>query len=237
MPLPFKDQVALVTGGTAGIGLAIAEALSGAGARVCVTGRGKTALDAAGRSLGALALAGDMGDEASVRDVAIRVTEQLGGVDMLIQNAGTWSGGAVESASLADFDRQWQVNVRGPYLLTQLLLPTLKQRRGQIVFINSSSGARSHAHVSQYAATKFALKAIADALREEVNEAGVRVISVFPGKTATPLQERIMTGSGRPYHPERLLQPVEVAEVVTNSLALPRGAEVTDVHVRPMRKA
>lgn len=235
MDARLKDQVALVTGGTAGIGLAIARALAGAGARVCVTGRNQTALDETVRTLGAgaVGLAGDMGDEGQVRAIAGRMMDQFGGVDLLVQNAGTWAGGPVETASLADFDRQWQVNVRGPFLLTQLLLPELKQRRGQVVFINSSSGARSHANVSQYAATKFALKAIADALREEVAAEGVRVVTVFPGKTATPLQERIMRGLGRPYQPQLLLQPEDVAEVVLTTVTLPRTAQVTDVHVQP----
>ena len=127
------------------------------------------------------------------------------------------------------------MNVRGPYLLTQLLLPTIRQRRGQVVFINSTSGVRSHANISQYAATKFALKAIADALREEVNAAGVRVISVYPGKTATPLQERIMREKGLAYLPDQLMQPEDVAGVVIAALTAPRTAEVTDIHIRPAR--
>ncbi|MGC2391714.1 MAG: hypothetical protein WA621_20145, partial [Candidatus Acidiferrum sp.] len=83
---------------------------------------------------------------------------------------------------------------------------------------------------------KHALKAIADALRAEVNELGVRVISVYPGRTATPQQEKIHELEGRSYHSDRLLQPEDVAQAVLNALAMPRTAEVTDIQIRPMRK-
>ena len=75
-----------------------------------------------------------------------------------------------------------------------------------------------------------------DSLRDEVNEDGVRVLSVFPGRTATPRQERIHAGEGREYRPERLLQPADVASVVVCALELPRTAEVTDISLRPFLK-
>jgi NADP-dependent 3-hydroxy acid dehydrogenase YdfG len=110
----------------------------------------------------------------------------------------------------------------------------LRAREGQIVFINSTVGLTARANVSQFAATQHALKAIADSLREEMNPRGVRVVSVYAGRTATPRQARIHAVEGKPYPPERLMQPEDVASVVLNALALPRSAEVTDVRVRPM---
>jgi NADP-dependent 3-hydroxy acid dehydrogenase YdfG len=91
--------------------------------------------------------------------------------------------------------------------------------------------------VSQYAATKHALKAVADSLRAEVNSQGIRVLSVYPGRTATPTQESLHALEGKPYRPTRLLQPEDVAAVVMNALCLPRTAEVTDIHIRPMMKS
>jgi len=126
--------------------------------------------------------------------------------------------------------------VRGPYLLTQCLLPLLRRRPGQVVFINSSAGLTARANVGQYAATKHALKAVADSLRDEVNRDGVRVLSVFPGRTATPTQEALHRLEGRPYRPERLLQPADVAAVVVHALGLPRTAEVTEIKIRPLVK-
>jgi NADP-dependent 3-hydroxy acid dehydrogenase YdfG len=133
-------------------------------------------------------------------------------------------------------DRQYRINVRAPYMLTQALLPMLKSRRGQIVFINSSAGLNARANVSQYAATKHALKAVADSLREEINAEGLRVLSVYPGRTATPMQADVHTMEGRAYRPDRLMQPEDVAAVVINALSLPSSAEVTDIHVRPLIK-
>ena len=112
----------------------------------------------------------------------------------------------------------------------------LKSRRGQIVFINSSLGLASKAEAGQYAAAKHALKALADSLRDEVNADAVRVLSVFPGRTATPMQAALYAKEGKAYHPEVLLQPEDVAAVVINALTLPRTAEVTEIRIRPLKK-
>lgn len=110
----------------------------------------------------------------------------------------------------------------------------LKTRRGQIVFINSIAGIYAMPHVGQYAATQHALKAVTDSLRAEVNAAGVRFLSVYPGRTATPMQEAVHEREGRVYVPERLMQPEDVAAAVLSALGLPRTAEVTDLHIRPL---
>jgi NADP-dependent 3-hydroxy acid dehydrogenase YdfG len=157
-------------------------------------------------------------------------------LDILVHSAGSITLGQTETAPVADFDEQYRTNVRAPYMLTQTLLPLLRPRQGQVVFLNSSVGLNARAGVGQYAATKHALKAIADSLREEVNAAGVRVLSVFLGRTASPMQEAIHAAEGKAYYPERLLQPQDVAAVVLNALSLPRTAEVTDISIRPLMK-
>jgi NADP-dependent 3-hydroxy acid dehydrogenase YdfG len=91
-------------------------------------------------------------------------------------------------------------------------------------------------NVGQYASTKHALKAVADSLRAEVDAEGVRVLSVYPGRTATPMQASVHEREGMAYIPERLMQPEDVAGVVINALCLPRTAEVTDIHIRPFVK-
>ena len=120
-----------------------------------------------------------------------------------------------------------------PFRLTQLLLPALTSSRGLVVFINSTAGRTPLAEVGQYAATKYALRALADTLREECNAAGVRVCSVFLGSTATSMQAAVRAKQKRPYHPERLIQPDDVAQMVSGILALPQTAEVTDIIMRP----
>ena len=145
--------------------------------------------------------------------------------------------GTLADAPAEDFDLLYRTNLLGPYLLTQALLPLIRQRKGEIVFINSSVGLSARANIGQYAATKHALRAIADSLRDEVNSDGVRVLSVFPGGTSSPTQEKIHAIEKRPYRPDRLLQPEDIASVVLNALCLPRTAEVTEIKIRPMLKS
>jgi NADP-dependent 3-hydroxy acid dehydrogenase YdfG len=122
-------------------------------------------------------------------------------------------------------------------MLTQKLLPLLKKPRGQIVFINSSLGLNARANAGHYSATQHAFKALADSLRDEVNGDDVRVLSIFLGRTATPLMQALYAKEGRPYQPELLLQPADVASVVLNTLTLPWTAEVTSIIIRPMQKS
>ncbi len=116
------------------------------------------------------------------------------------------------------------------------MLPALKRAAGQIVFVGSSAGYTPSPDAALYAATKQGLKAFADGLRQEVNADGVRVVTVNPGRTATPMQEAVHAHEGRPYRPELLMRPEDVVDVVLAVLSLGPTAEVTDVSIRPMRK-
>jgi short-subunit dehydrogenase len=229
-----------VTGASSGIGRAIAVALAAAGATVYAVARRRHELEAtASQTNGAgrfEVYEADLVVDEQIRGLAEALRARQGGVDVLIHSAGTISLGELETASVDELDRQYAANIRAPYLLTQALLPALRASEGQIVFINSTVGLAARATVAQYAATKHALKALADSLREEVNSQGVRVSSVYLGRTATPLQAEVHAFEGKPYTPERLMQPEDVASVVLNALLLPRGAELTDVMVRPMLK-
>jgi NADP-dependent 3-hydroxy acid dehydrogenase YdfG len=158
-------------------------------------------------------------------------------VDVLILCGGAISHGPLEKAPLAHFDLMYRSNLRAHYALTQALLPLLRKQRGQIVFINSSAGLRSPASVGQFSATQHALRAIADSLRDEVNADGIRVLSVYPGRTATPRMAALFEKEGRPYPAERLMQPEDIAAMVIHTLCLPRTAEVTDISMRPMMKS
>jgi NADP-dependent 3-hydroxy acid dehydrogenase YdfG len=177
----------------------------------------------------------DLTDDEALQRMAAAATSE-GGLDVLVHSAGVISLGPMESSPVADFDAQWQANVRAAYGLTQALLPALREAGGHVVFVNSSAALNARAGNGQFAATEAAVKAVADSLREEVNADGVRVLSVFPGRTATPRQERIHAGEGRHYVPERLMQPEDVAAVVMAALELPRTAEVTDISLRPFLK-
>jgi NAD(P)-dependent dehydrogenase (short-subunit alcohol dehydrogenase family) len=143
--------------------------------------------------------------------------------------------GLLDSVSVEDFDLQYKTNVRGPYLLTQRLLPLLKLRQGQVVFINSRTVfLNARADLGQYAATKHALKAVADSFREEVKADRIRVLSVYPGRTSSPMQETVFKTEGKVYQPELLMQPTDVAATIVNALCLPRTADVTDITLKPL---
>jgi NADP-dependent 3-hydroxy acid dehydrogenase YdfG len=158
-------------------------------------------------------------------------------VDVLVHSAGGYANGPHAEAPLGDLDWLYEANVRAPYALTQELLPALRAGGGDIVVINSSQGLRAGASLGQFAATQQAMKAITDSLRQEINAAGVRVCGIHPGRTATPRQEALFAQEGRPYQPELLLAADDVAEVVAGVLALPRNAEITEVHLRPAAKS
>src|SRR5262245_4068379 len=230
---------AVVTGASSGIGRAIALRLAAEGADVCLVGRRADALEAAAAAGGGgrrIPLVADLASDAEVRELARRAQAELPGVGVLVHAAGVHAMGPVESAPVGSLDAQLGVNLRAPYLLTQLLLPALVAAGGDVVFVNSSAGRSARAGVAAYAASKHALRALADGLRDEVNARGVRVLSVFPGRTATPGQAAIVAEEGRTYTPELLLQADDVAAAVADALALPRTAEVTEIMIRPMRK-
>jgi NADP-dependent 3-hydroxy acid dehydrogenase YdfG len=235
----LDGKTCVVTGASSGIGSGIAVALASAGATVCAIGRRRDGLEktAEATNHGRFALyPADLATHDAVARVAGELVARPGALDVLVHSAGTIALGSLEAAAMDDLDRQYAVNVRAPYQLTQELLPALRASQGQIVFINSTVGLEARANAGQFAATQHALKAIADSLRAEVNADGIRVLSVYPGRTSTPRQARIHAIEGRPYHPERLLQPGDVASAVLNALSLPRSAEVTDLRIRSMLK-
>ena len=220
----------------------LALALATARAKINLIGRRQNALEsvaAKARSMGAEArcYSADLTSSVGQFELVQRLKRDLRHVDILIQSAGVHFTDLIEHASVEDFDIQYQTNMRAPYVLTQGLLPMLKERRGQVVFINSSSGIAAKPMTAQYDLTKHALRAIADSLRGEINVHGVRVLSVYLGRTATDMQKKIFQTEKRPYRPELLLQPEDVASVILNALSLPRTTEVTDIHIRPMIKS
>lgn len=240
--LRFKGSVALVTGAGSGIGRAVALALAADGAVAWLAGRRPGPLQAVAehaRAAGgeAVACPADVGAEPDVDRLAARLRSEAGRLDVLVHAAGAYARGPVHAARVADLDAQYATNLRGPWALTHAVLPMLEAASGQVVFVNSMVGLRAAAGVAQYAATKHALRGLADALRDEVNERGIRVLTVYVGRTATPMQAAIHAAEGKRYVPGRLLQPDDVAAMVMAALALPRTAEVTDITIRPRMKA
>lgn len=236
MSRPLAGQVALVTGASGAIGAAVARGLAARRVRLVLCGRSAERLEATREGLDGdpevLLHPADLARDEAVEAVAARAEERFGGVDLLVHSQGAFHLGAVAEAPVAELDRLLSVNLRSPYLLTQRLLPSLLERRGQVVFINSTAGLQGKAEAGPYAASKAALRALADALREEVGPAGVRVLSVYPGRTASRMQQEVRRLEGKPYEPERWMQPDDVARVIVEALALPERAEVTELTIR-----
>lgn len=238
----LENRVAVVTGASSGIGKAIAVSLAAHGALLCLAARRLEKLEEVAECVRPTtsrvkSYRVDLMSDQEVLAFAAGLKQDFGHVDILIHSAGVISMGQLDNAPVEDFDRQYKVNVRAPYILTQALLPMMRSCQGQIVFINSSVGLNARAGVGQYAATKHALKAIADSLREEVNTDGLRVLSLFLGRTASAMQAAVHEMEHRAYQSERLMQPEDVASVVINALTLPRTAEVTDISIRPLQKS
>jgi NADP-dependent 3-hydroxy acid dehydrogenase YdfG len=239
MPTDRTERVALLTGASRGIGLAIATALAQAGTRVWMVARSEQALRDAANTIGerAMPFTGDITRPAD-RDRLLHAIADAGdGLDVLVNNAGIIHLGRVAEASGDQFREQLDANVVAPYELTRACLPMLRQSCGEIIFINSSAGKSASPGVSQFSASQHAVRAFADALRAEVNADGIRVTVVHPGRTATTRQERIYETEARAYHPELLMQPEDVAMVVVAIVSLPRTAEITEISMRPMVKS
>jgi len=229
---------AVVTGASQGIGEAIATALSAAGANTILAGRSIDRLSAVQQKLSGSASSASV-DLSNLKDIerfASDINEQHAEINALINCGGIYHRGSWQETSIEQLDELFRTNVLGTYALTKALLPSLIKTRGDVVFINSSIVNSNAMNTGDYAATQHALRGIADALRAEVNDAGVRILSIFPGRTATPRQRDIHANKAKDYRPDMLLQPSDVAEMVVACMSIPTTAEVTDLHIRPRKK-
>jgi len=238
----LANKRALITGASSGIGRAICEALATEGTGLYLVGRRLEALEELAGHIRKRAavvelIQADLMEEADISGVARAAQSYPGGVDWLIHSAGIFASGPIATSPVAELDAQYRCNVRAPYLLTQALLPMLKRQKGQVVFVNSTAALNARANTAAYAASKHALKAVAESLREEVNGDGVRVLSLFLGRTATPMQEQVFRAEKKAYRAELLLQPEQVAATLVHLLQLPATSEVTELTMRPAIKS
>jgi NADP-dependent 3-hydroxy acid dehydrogenase YdfG len=223
----------LVTGAGAGIGAAVARALLDRGDDLVLLARSKErADDLAAEFPGARTLVADLADPASL-------AERLGGqglpdrLDSLIQSAGVVELGRVDELGAGEWRQTLDVNLLAPAELVRLCLPALRAARGHVVLVNSGAGLNANPDWSAYAASKHGLRALADSLRAEEKDSGVRVTSVYPGRVATAMQAKVHRQEGKDYDPSDWIAPESVATAVLTALDLPRDAEMTDVTVRP----
>lgn len=223
----------LITGAGSGIGAAVTERLAARGEELWLLARDAgRAKELAERFPGARTVVGDLGDPD-------RLSWALGHqalpdrLDSLLHIAGVVDLGEVGELTPKAWNRQLAANLVSPAELTRLLLPQLRLAQGHVVFVNSGAGLRANAQWAAYAASKHGLKALADALRWEESGNGVRVTTVYPGRTATPMQVKVHQQEGKGYEAERWIAPETVATTILTVLDLPRDAEITDLQVRP----
>lgn len=220
---------ALITGAGGGIGSAIATALAPTHT-LLLTGRPSARLEAVAERLGAIAWPLDLTDPDSIAAVAA-ASETVGELDVLVHNAGVSMPGHIAQTAAAQWRATFEVNVFGAVALTLALLPVLRAGGAQVVFINSGSGRRVSPGMAAYSASKFALRAFADSLRDD--EPALRVTTVYPGRTDTAMQRDLVAFEGGEYNPDRFLRPETVAAVVADVVATPPDGHLHEVVVRP----
>ena len=219
----------LVTGAGSGIGAVVAGALHARGDRLVLLARSaERAEDLATRHEGADVRVADLADVDALADLDLP-----GSLDSVVHAAGVVELGAVADQPAWQWRDQVEVNLLAPAELTRRALPALREARGTVVFVNSGAGLRANPQWAAYAASKHGLRALADALRAEELSHGVRVTSVYPGRTATPMQQRVHEQEGKDYDAAEWIRPETVAETILRVLDLPRDATIPDVTVSP----
>ncbi|MBB5777972.1 SDR family oxidoreductase [Nonomuraea jabiensis] len=220
-----ERPTALVTGASRGIGAAVAEAL-GPTHQVILNGRDEESLAAVAAGL----------PDARVwpAELTALTEADVAGIDrldVLVHSAGINRMGRIADLPVAAWRETLEVNVVAVAELTRLLLPALRTAEGHVVCVNSGSGQRANPEWGAYAASKFALKAFADALRLE--EPRLRVTTVYPGRTATDMQRELRRYEGGEFEPEKYLTPQSVARAVLAAVTAGPDAHLTELTLRP----
>jgi NADP-dependent 3-hydroxy acid dehydrogenase YdfG len=233
----LKDQIVVITGVTSGIGLEISLLLLKEQAIVYMIGRNFQKLrKIISNSYTDLSninfIQADITKDQDI-DKIVKTIKKENKIDYLIHGAGVISIGLMLENPIENLDRQYMVNVRAPYLITQKLLPQIKNANGEIIFLNSTAGIDTKEGQCQYSATKFALKAIADCLRKEVKKDSIKVLSIYIGGTASPMQKVVQESKGNVYDPENFMPSHEIAEIVLLELKKSKTTMITDMTIKP----
>ena len=224
----MADRAALVTGGSSGIGLAIARLLRDEGYDLTLVSRQQEKIEAAAAELGAEAVAANMASPEDCARAVAEHRERFGRLDVLVNSAGVGIAGTVEELDLKKLDLQLDVNLRGLFLVTQAAIPLLKESQGWIVNLASIAGTLPTPVLATYGATKAAVIALTRSLNAELDAAGVRAIAICPGFVDTPMAE--YSGLGH----EEMIRPEDCAEVVRMCLRLSPTARIPQVVIERM---
>jgi short-subunit dehydrogenase len=221
----------LITGAGSGIGAAVARALHERGDDLLLLARNdERAAALSERFPGSRTLVADLADVEAV-DRIEGIPDRL---DSLLHVAGVVELAPVAELQTEHLREQLDVNLVSPALLTRACLPALRAAQGIVVFVNSGAGLQAGSLWAAYGASKFGLRALADALRAEEMGNGVRVTTLFPSRTSTPMQEKVHEQEGKTYDASRWISPETVAATLVHVIDVPRDATIPEVTVRPV---
>jgi 3-oxoacyl-[acyl-carrier protein] reductase len=227
--MELKNAVALVTGGSEGIGRAIAEALIREGARVTITGRREDVLRATAEEIGADAVVGDVGNEADAVRTVATVTEKHGRLDVLVNNAGYGFFKPLVETSLEELEALYRTNVFGAFLMArEAARQFVLQGGGELINIASTSSLRGSAGRTAYGSSKFALRGMSECWRDELRRHDVRVTLVNPSEVMTDFAAK--AGSPRE-RSDKKLRPREIADAIIGALKVDSRGFVPELSV------
>ncbi|MBC6610871.1 3-ketoacyl-ACP reductase [Hymenobacter sp. BT507] len=227
----LTGKIALVTGAGKGIGRAVAVALAHEGVHVGLLARSENDLREVAAELEKLGVktaiaTADVADRAAVEAAAAQVQQQLGPIDILINNAGTAAFGKFLEQEPDAWENIIRVNLMGVYYATRAVLPGMIERQaGDIINISSTAGQRGAAGTSAYSASKFAVLGLTESLMQEVRKHNIRVSALTPSTVATPLAQELKLTDG---NPEKVMQPEDLAEFIIAQLKLNRRVFVKE---------
>lgn len=244
MARTLEGKIALVTGASSGIGAAIAFALAEAGATVAVAARRTDRLEGLVQRIEAiggtaLALPGDMAREEDAKGVVEATVARFGRIDILINSAGIMSSGGMENADLAHYRQTIDINLMGTVYCCAAAVPhMLKQGVGDIINISSLAGRKGGPMTSSYSASKHAVNAMTDGLRQEVGNRNIRVSIFMPGATRSEVGNSIPDPQWREaikahVSKDGVVEAEESASVVVFMLSMPRNVNISEISVRP----
>jgi len=225
----LKGKIALVTGASSGIGRATAEMMARHGARIALTGRQMDALQEvvkriAGSGGEAAAFAGDLRNDEDRRRIVVETAARFGGLDILVNAAGTIANGTIENTTLADWRKMFEINLEAVFSLMQLSVPHLEKNRGCIVNVSSVTGIRAFPNVLAYCASKAGVDQLTRCAALELAPKGIRVNAVDPGVVVSNLHRRggmgeekyqVFLEHSRTTHPlGRVGQPEDIAGAI-----------------------
>ena len=231
-----SPKTALVTGGSRGIGLATARALVRVGVRVAIVARGAAELESREAELGkdAVVVAGDVSDAKEVERIVATVRNAFGDVpDILVNNAGIFIPKPLHVLSDDEFDRMMQINLIAPFYLLRAILPSWREQgRGHLITIGSRADRTIFPDNGGYSASKFGIRAMHEALREETRGTGVRATLVSPGTVDTPIWDTVTLPKDNRFPPrDQMLRAEVVADAVVWAVTRPANVNIDELRI------